>query len=148
MARVLPVPAPAMTATGPPTVVATSRCSGSRPASNSSGPDITAATDTHVTLNRASDISARTGQPISQPGLKDRRLPPHRHPLPNRHESVSAITSLGGGVAVSHIEDKPARASRHRRLPDLIDQARGISSPPRIGPHVHGDDHQVPVILR
>ena len=37
IARVLPVPAPAITATGPCSAVATSRCSGSSPASSASG---------------------------------------------------------------------------------------------------------------
>ena len=36
IARVLPVPAPAMTATGPLSAVATARCSGSSPASSDS----------------------------------------------------------------------------------------------------------------
>ena len=39
MARVLPVPAPAMTATGPSDVVATARCSGSNRSSSASGLD-------------------------------------------------------------------------------------------------------------
>ena len=37
IARVLPVPAPAITATGPVSAVATSRCSGSRASSSASG---------------------------------------------------------------------------------------------------------------
>src|SRR6266576_6619292 len=45
MARVLPVPAPASTQTGPRAARATSRCSGSSPASNASDvPGITSAT--------------------------------------------------------------------------------------------------------
>ena len=58
MARVLPVPAPAITATGPLSVVATARCSGSRPASSDSGSRCERAVrDTRITLVGPTDTA-------------------------------------------------------------------------------------------